>query len=96
MVAGGAAFTVGVYHMPCVFWDQEVMAVHAALVVEALDEFAGAGAPRVLLGDFNIQPDSKVYRLLTTGVLAKDVQDKINRTMFPTWRPKIHGPLVSA
>jgi len=30
--AGGAAFCVATYHMPCVFWDQRVMVIHSALV----------------------------------------------------------------
>ena len=38
---GSARFSVGVYHMPCIFRELDVMCMHAALLVECLDDFAG-------------------------------------------------------
>ena len=64
----GSSFVVGVYHMPCIYWDARVMTVHISLVVEALQAFA-ASSPMVLLGDFNVTPDSESYKLVTTGTL---------------------------
>jgi endonuclease/exonuclease/phosphatase family metal-dependent hydrolase len=77
------------------FWDQDAMAMHVALVAECLDDFAGQ-VPRVLLGDFNIKPEDSGYRMLTTGHLAGDVEARIQHRFFPGWRLKLQAPLASA
>ena len=50
------------------------MCMHAALLVECLDDFAGGDSPRVLLGDFNIKPGDAAYDLITTGQLDEEMQ----------------------
>lgn len=72
-IAGGPAFCVAVYHMPCLFGSAlnvQVMNIHASLAARKLAAFTD-GRPGVLLGDFNFLPDSSPYRLLTTCVLGK-------------------------
>ena len=72
------------------------MTMHAALLAECLDEFAGGDVPRVLLGDFNTKPEDHAYRLLTTGQIDADVQARIQQQLFPGWKPKLLSPLHSA
>jgi hypothetical protein len=77
------------------FWDQDAMTMHAALVAECLDDFA-TGIPRVLLGDFNVKPEDPGYHMLTTGNLAADVHMRIQQRMFPGWQLQLQAPLASA
>ena len=74
-------FGVATYHMPCLWWDNRVMAIHAALVAQHVHKLATkshktSGAllhapsqPVVLMGDFNFKATSGSYELLTTGAL---------------------------
>ena len=60
-------FGVATYHMPCVWWDNRVMTIHAALVAQHVHKLARkshktSGAllhvpaqPLVLMGDFNLK-----------------------------------------
>ena len=77
-----AAFVVGTYHMPCIFWDVDVMIIHSALVVEALNEFAGE-TRRVLMGDFNIKPQDEAYRMITNGKLSESVLVRCHGSLSP-------------
>eukprot|EP00750_Incisomonas_marina_P020255 INCI3873.1.p1 GENE.INCI3873.1~~INCI3873.1.p1 ORF type:complete len:396 (+),score=69.92 INCI3873.1:129-1316(+) len=93
---GGQQFVVGVYHMPCLFFDLDVMVIHTALVVEAFDAFAGGDIPRVLLGDFNIKPGDPAYDMVIAGSLDSDRLARIQQRVFPDWRPQLLTPLDSA
>mmetsp|Transcript_8636 Transcript_8636/g.20795 ORF Transcript_8636/g.20795 Transcript_8636/m.20795 type:complete len:400 (+) Transcript_8636:81-1280(+) len=76
-------FVVTCYHMPCMFRtvaDRQVMLIHAALYAQWAQRFAatargspgdGSCAPHVIVGDWNVQPSSSAYALLT-GSLAAD------------------------
>lgn len=67
----GHTFCVSTYHMPCLFGTpdkRKTMNLHAALIAQKLQDFC-KGDPYILLGDFNIQPGSSSYKLLTEGVL---------------------------
>jgi 2',5'-phosphodiesterase len=66
------SFVVGTYHMPCMFKIPSVMMVHCALSAQHLERFAGSD-PYVLAGDFNIKPDSNMYRLMTEGTVEASV-----------------------
>ncbi len=65
-------FCVGNYHMPCMFKLPSVMMVHCALSAQHLQRFA-CQHPYVYAGDFNIKPDSTMYRLMTEGKVEKTV-----------------------
>eukprot|EP01062_Namystynia_karyoxenos_P073443 TRINITY_DN70240_c0_g1_i1.p1 TRINITY_DN70240_c0_g1~~TRINITY_DN70240_c0_g1_i1.p1 ORF type:complete len:382 (+),score=86.16 TRINITY_DN70240_c0_g1_i1:87-1148(+) len=68
----GTPFTVGCYHMPCLFGSAErvqTVNIHAALLAQRLHA-AADGAPYLLVGDFNFQPGTSPYNLMTTGQLA--------------------------
>uniref|UniRef100_A0A7S2SSQ8 Endonuclease/exonuclease/phosphatase domain-containing protein n=2 Tax=Rhizochromulina marina TaxID=1034831 RepID=A0A7S2SSQ8_9STRA len=62
------SFVVATYHMPCVFWAPQVMAIHTALLVQHVAASA-AGRPFVLAGDFNFLPGSACYNLAVTGTM---------------------------
>lgn len=87
-------FVVGVYHMPCVWWDTHVMTMHAALVVQALQTYADS-LPHALLGDFNIKPEDTAYALITTGRLDPENMAQVQQHLYPTWTPSVH-PMRSA
>ena len=55
---------IGTYHMPCLFKDPEVMAIHALVVKDTMFNLA-AGQDFILAGDFNIKPSDQGYPLLT-------------------------------
>lgn len=68
----GQSFVVGNYHMPCMFQLPSVMIVHCALSAQHLQRYAKED-PYVYCGDFNIQPDSPMYTLLTCGSIPESV-----------------------
>ena len=66
----------GTYHMPCMFQQPRVMVVHCALSAQHIQRFAhseGHQDPFIYGGDFNIKPDSPMYRTLTEGSLEPSV-----------------------
>eukprot|EP01059_Diplonema_ambulator_P020119 TRINITY_DN33809_c0_g1_i1.p1 TRINITY_DN33809_c0_g1~~TRINITY_DN33809_c0_g1_i1.p1 ORF type:complete len:366 (+),score=99.67 TRINITY_DN33809_c0_g1_i1:32-1099(+) len=92
----GRKFVVGCYHMPCLFGSDtsvQVMNIHAQLVADKLQHFAGHD-PYILLGDWNIMPDTSTHELLTKGELP------VSHPQVPThpsgaWTPSI-TPMRSA
>lgn len=60
-------FCVSTYHMPCAFRDPHVMTFHTALSAHHAFRFAGDNVPLILAGDFNFDPSSESYALLTSG-----------------------------
>lgn len=60
-------FCVSTYHMPCAFRFPHVMTCHTALSVHVAASFAGKGTPFILAGDFNFEPRSDSYSLVTQG-----------------------------
>lgn len=71
--AAGDEFCVSTYHMPCAFRFPHVMTCHTALAVHTAAVFArqvGTDVPFVLAGDFNFDPKSECYDLVTSGESA--------------------------
>lgn len=67
-------FYVGNYHMPCAFRTPQVMTIHCSLAAQYLQNIA-KGKPYAFLGDFNIKPDSNMYRLLTEGKIEDTCEE---------------------
>jgi len=98
----GVAFAVSTYHMPCLFGSDPkecVMVQHAALVAQHAQKFAG-GLPCVLAGDFNFQPPSSCYQLVTEGSLPSD---HVHAQLLASagcaeggWEPVVSPPMTSA
>lgn len=89
------SFCVSNYHMPCAYFAPKVMTIHSEMAAHRTQHLAGSD-PFLLAGDFNIQPNSSAYRLLTTGILPPEDES------FPTpskygmeWKAKLR-PMRSA
>lgn len=71
-----SAFCVGVYHMPCLFGScehRQTQNIHVLALKGALAGMAKtAQEPLVLLGDFNLTPDSTGYSLLSGASLGDE------------------------
>jgi 2',5'-phosphodiesterase len=65
-------FVVGTYHMPCMYKEPAVMMAHCALSAQHIHRISN-GLPYVLAGDFNVQPESSMYQLLTSGEIDPSV-----------------------
>jgi len=95
------SFCVATYHMPCAFRTPQVIAVHSALLAKRLHKLA-KGDPYFLTGDFNLQPDSSMYELLTNGKYLSEESARESHPMgwkpFPedTWEIEFGHPLKSA
>ena len=83
-----AVFCVATYHNPCAIHCRPIITLHACLVAEKAQEFAGTDA-LVLLGDFNMTPDSGGYQLLTTGTLPKSHPEYPTLPKWDFWRPTL-------
>lgn len=69
-------FSVGTYHMPCLFGTTEkvrAVNIHSRLLLTRLAKFA-QGTPVALMGDFNIQPGTSSYQLIENGGSAEGIQ----------------------
>lgn len=86
-------FNVAVYHMPCVFWNQRLVTICAALSAQCANAFASKDedepAPTVMLGDWNFGPDTAAYSLLTKGTLDTAHPGYPNIPSHETWRPEV-------
>lgn len=94
----GRRFCVSNYHMPCLFGSDakmQVMVMHTALAAQHATRFA-EGHPHVLAGDFNIQPGSSPYRLLTQGSLPAEDPHQPPKRDGETWESSLAQPYVSA
>ena len=56
-------FCIGTYHMPCLYKQPDVMAIHSCAVKDLIFQLA-AGKDLVLAGDFNIKPSDVNYHAL--------------------------------
>jgi len=65
-------FVVGTYHMPCMFKLPSLMMIHCALSAQHIQKKANKD-PYVFVGDFNIKPDSPMYKMLTEGSVDSQV-----------------------
>ena len=61
-----STFYIGTYHMPCMFKLPAVMMIHCAASTQYIQKIAN-GKPYIYCGDFNIMPDSLMYKMLTSG-----------------------------
>lgn len=59
-------FCIGTYHMPCLFNYRPVMMIHTSMAIKHLARLARKD-PLVFAGDFNFNPQSECYKLVTEG-----------------------------
>jgi 2',5'-phosphodiesterase len=87
-------FCVGTYHMPCEYRFPQVMIIHCSLAAQHIQRLS-CGLPYVLAGDFNIQPQSTMYRLLTEGSVEAGNPDLPPVDEGDSWRAEVE-PMRSA
>lgn len=81
--------------MPCAYFAPKVMTIHAEMAAQRTQRLAGSD-PYLLVGDFNIQPRSSTYQLLTTGLLAPDDESYPSPSKYGMeWKAQLH-PMKSA
>ena len=94
----GKRFAVSTYHMPCLFGSDpavQVMVCHAALAARHALALAD-GDPCILAGDFNFDPQSAPYMLLTRGELDDKHPHQPPARAADPWRPTMPMALQSA
>ena len=94
LVINGKALCIGTYHMPCLYKEPKVMAIHSSIVKDLMFQLA-AEQDFIFAGDFNIAPTDSCYKILTekdySGVnLSKSINYEI------TYRPNTKQVLKSA
>lgn len=58
----GKIVTICNYHMPCLFFDQNALAIHTSFLLRAFSTFS-KGYPQILVGDFNCTKNDLAYNL---------------------------------
>jgi len=91
----GETLCIGNYHMPCMWRDPKVMTIHTALAGLLMQNLA-KDDPYVLCGDFNFDPKSPQYQLVTTGALEQNHPEHPTLRDYDDWRPKLVRPFFSA
>jgi 2',5'-phosphodiesterase len=105
------SFVVSNYHMPCCYYVPRVMTIHVDLAAAHVQRLAVSmnnnkngddkrssqptSLPFILVGDWNIKPNSSSYRLLTTGQMDKGDPDWPSPKYGMTWEPSAK-PMKSA
>jgi endonuclease/exonuclease/phosphatase family metal-dependent hydrolase len=84
----GRTFCVANYHNPCEITMRPIITFHAALYVEKAQRFA-CGNPLIVCGDFNMQPDSGGYQLITTAHLDRAHPEYPLLPSEDPWRPTL-------
>jgi len=87
-------FIVATYHMPCEWRRQRTMTTHAILASQTVQEFA-QDRPLILCGDFNFNPLSYQYNVITTGKIDKSHPSYPQFPAEDPWNPTIR-PMHSA
>lgn len=64
LVIDGKRIYVGTYHMPCLYENPDVMAIHSSIVKDLMFKIS-AGEDFILAGDLNLKPWDTSYRALT-------------------------------
>lgn len=75
-------FITATYHMPCNYKDQKFMDIHAGLLVRFVQQTA-RGLPTILSGDFNSQPTTSAYEMITTGRTSSLVESMFHNHKNP-------------
>lgn len=89
------SFVVGNYHMPCEFRLPKVMVIHSCLAAQYVQSFS-KGLPHILTGDFNFQPGSTMYRIITEGNVESNNIHLPKPLPGDNWKPILNNPFRSA
>jgi endonuclease/exonuclease/phosphatase family metal-dependent hydrolase len=85
---------IGTYHMPCLYDQPNVMAIHSSMVKDLMFQLA-AGENFILAGDFNTKPCDVSYQVLTQkGHVGCNLPE--SSTYEISYQPKTEQVLKSA
>jgi mRNA deadenylase 3'-5' endonuclease subunit Ccr4 len=70
---GNKTFCIGTYHMPC--FGDSIKILHMISCIQLLNKFAG-NYKCIFAGDFNMMPNSTLYKIITVGGNYADLVDK--------------------
>lgn len=76
-------FYLTTVHIPCVYQYESSMITYVGMLLNHLGQLDGK---HILVGDFNIQPDSEVYKLITEGKCSEVSLDN-DYPDNDLWRP---------
>jgi mRNA deadenylase 3'-5' endonuclease subunit Ccr4 len=94
IVIGGKPLYIGTYHMPCLYKEPDVMAIHSSIVKDLMFQLA-AGQDFILAGDFNLKPCDTAYRALTEKGYVNVYFPEFNDQNI-SYRPNVRQVLKSA
>jgi endonuclease/exonuclease/phosphatase family metal-dependent hydrolase len=90
----GKSVWIGTYHMPCLYKDPDIMAIHSSVVKDSMFELAD-GKDFILAGDFNIKPRDACYKaLIEKGYVDCNFPD--STTYDISYRPNTEQVMKSA
>jgi endonuclease/exonuclease/phosphatase family metal-dependent hydrolase len=94
VVIDGKPLYIGNYHMPCLYDEPAVMAIHSSVVKDLMFQLA-AGQDFILAGDFNLLPNDTAYQaLIEKGYI--DVHFPKSNDYDISYRPNTEQVLKSA
>uniref|UniRef100_A0A7S2ZUU9 Endonuclease/exonuclease/phosphatase domain-containing protein n=2 Tax=Rhodosorus marinus TaxID=101924 RepID=A0A7S2ZUU9_9RHOD len=88
----GHVVCVANYHMPCAYMQQGLMVIHLSLVVNQVQKLCGED-PVVFCGDFNMQPDQGLYKMVVEGIVPEDLDPEV--PAYDSWLPTAPEKLLS-
>jgi mRNA deadenylase 3'-5' endonuclease subunit Ccr4 len=94
LVIDGKPLCVGTYHMPCLYKEPGVMAIHSSIVKDLMFQLAG-GEDFILAGDFNLKPSDTCYQALTEKG-SIDINFPKSNSYDISYRPNTEQILKSA
>jgi mRNA deadenylase 3'-5' endonuclease subunit Ccr4 len=94
VVIDGKPLYIGTYHMPCLYKEPDVMAIHSSIVKDLMYQLA-AGQDFILAGDFNLKPCDTAYQALTEKGYT-DIHFPKSNDYDISYRPNAEQVLKSA
>ncbi len=94
LVIDGKPLYVGTYHMPCLYEQPNVMAIHSSIVKDLMFQIS-AGQDFIVAGDFNLKPWDTCYQALTEKGYIDINYPKSNNYEI-SYRPNTEQVLKSA
>jgi len=86
-------FCIGTYHMPC--FGDSVKLLHIISCIQLLNKFSG-NYKHILAGDFNIMPNSSLYKVITESGKYNNIIEKSIYYDTKMFNLKVSTPLKSA
>ena len=89
-ISSSTRITVAAYHMPCLFWMPEAIALHIGAMSTLVTKFS-RNTPLVLMTDANTKPNDTYYSWIVHDRENDDKPKEINRTWYPAFGEKLYS-----